>query len=39
MMMAPLLKEAFNKEYEMGDKNMDEYLKSTLDYFRIKYES
>ncbi len=37
MKMAPLLKEAFNKEYEMGVKNIDEYLKSTLDYFGIKY--
>ncbi len=32
-LIAPLLKEAFNREYEMGDKNMDDYLNDVRKFY------
>ena len=32
-LIAPLLKEAFNREYEMGDKNMDDYLNDMREFY------
>lgn len=33
-LIAPLLKEAFNREYECGDKDMDDYLSDMRDFYR-----
>ena len=32
-LIAPLLKEAFNKEYVMGNKNMDDYLNDMREFY------
>ena len=32
-LIASLLKAAFNKEYEMGDKNMDDYLNDMREFY------
>lgn len=32
-LIAPLLKEAFNREYEVGDKNIDDFLNDMREFY------